>query len=76
MNELLNELHDSGVIKLKGGEDLTFDTSILEIKENKENNNGEREKLFAECYCYNWWALSYLILVQRLCWSSRPAVAR
>ena len=39
MNELLNELHDSGVIKIEGRENPTFDPSVLEIEENKENNN-------------------------------------
>jgi hypothetical protein len=34
VNELLNELHDSGVIKLKGKEAPTFDLSVFEIEEN------------------------------------------
>lgn len=36
VNELLNELHDSGVIKIEGRENPTFDPSVLEIEEIKK----------------------------------------
>ncbi len=39
VNELLNELHDSGVIKLKGREDPTFGPSVLEMEEETDRDN-------------------------------------
>lgn len=39
VNELLNELHDSGVIKLNGRKDPTFGPSVLEIEEETDRDN-------------------------------------
>lgn len=38
-NDLLNMLHDSGVIKIEGREDPSFGTSVLEIEEDIEAND-------------------------------------
>lgn len=39
VNELLNELHDSGVIKIEGRENPTFDPSVLEIEEETDGDD-------------------------------------